>query len=110
MSNSDLDRIRSDDQDLIAAVSELNDALVVAIAAPTVENIQRLTAAIQRYSFSLINRITVISGSDQMVVQRLVTMVEKFQLQILGEVGELRADVRALQERFVGGDSGEPYQ
>jgi hypothetical protein len=95
---SDTTTLRSDDRDLITAIAELNNALSDALAHLPAAQVDALQHTIQRYSLALINRITVISGSDQMDVARL-----------RAEVSELRADVRALQERFVG-DSGEPYQ
>lgn len=99
MTNPDIHSLRSDDRELITAIGELNQTLSDVLSHLPTAQVTALQQAVAHYSLALINRITVISGSDQIDVARL-----------RAEVSELRADVRALAERFVGGDSGEPYQ
>lgn len=99
----DLSTIRSDDHELIIAVAELNSAIKEALIDLASDKAAALNAAIQHYSNALINRITVISGTDQMDLVRLRDEFAAFQR-------EVRADLEALQQRVYDTGQNEPYQ
>lgn len=106
--NTDLHSIRSDDRELVTAIAELNSAIKEALRHLSPEKAAALTSAVEHYSLALINRITVISGTDQIDVARLRTEFEELKqaVQAINERTSIRSAriARARREREEGDD------
>lgn len=110
---TDLAALRANDSEMSAAIDALDHIATVTIAEPTPANVARLAAAIQPCMLKLIDRVTVISGGDQLAVQRLISIVERLELGAMHTAQILdhhTTQIEDINQRLAAQAQSEPYQ